>query len=127
MLYKSLFIIPTTHTYPSKSNCLNIHSISVSAFKGIDKSAKICLFQSIYSFWFQINGKDGDWSIIKKVVLTVDASKYYLIGVMFGRFVQLAKTAVQRTPLIKNSAQSVLPTRAVQLYPVNYAGRWRAA
>jgi len=60
-------------------------------------------------------------------VLTVDASKYYLIGVMFGRFVQLAKTAVQRTPLIKNSAQSVLPTRAVQLYPVNYAGRWRAA
>ena len=49
------------------------------------------------------------------ILLTVDASKYYLIGVMFGRFVQLAKTAVQRTPLIKNTTQSVLPTRSVQL------------
>lgn len=61
------------------------------------------------------------------ILLTVDASKYYLIGVMFSRFVQLAKTAVQRTPLIKNTTQSVLPTRSVQLYLLLYAGRWRAA
>ena len=34
---------------------------------------------------------------------------------MFGRFVHLAKRAAQKAPLIKNTTQSVLPIRSVQL------------
>jgi hypothetical protein len=47
--------------------------------------------------------------------LVVDADIYYLIAVMFGRFIQLAKTTVQRAPILRNSTVTVLPSRSVQM------------
>ncbi len=46
---------------------------------------------------------------------------------MLGRFMQLAKTAVQRAPILNTSTPSVLPMRSVQMYLINDLARWRAA
>ena len=39
---------------------------------------------------------------------------------MFGRFIQLTKTAVQRAPMLKASTPSIMPMRSVQLYLLSY-------